>query len=340
MGKGEVVIVPEFDGARPREPAEVTLRKLQAFWAVAHAGSLTRAARLMGVTQPSLSQQMAGFEALVGSPLFDRRSNVMHLTEVGRRLLDRAEPVLRALRDFETELASLQGAPRTMLRIAGIGSAITMLVPGAAAVLAETCASPEYDLVEASPSDVLELLNVRRADLGLVAANSLAENAKGFKEVAILSDQHFLIAPKALNLDAVADPEKDLSEADYALLQRTVEFAFGTPYEQRLRLWFDRVIPGGRTVARSRSYEAVVEMVRAGMGVAVVPGLSILGAGGAAGLRLYQTGLPLRRIVALMATDGDPLPARFAAGLVTGAQALSLPEGQSPPPFLQARGVD
>jgi len=31
-----------------------------------------------------------------------------------------------------------------------------MLVPGAAAVLAETCASPEYDLVEASPSDVLE----------------------------------------------------------------------------------------------------------------------------------------------------------------------------------------
>jgi len=112
MGKGEVVIVPEFDGARPREPAEVTLRKLQAFWAVAHAGSLTRAARFMGVTQPSLSQQMAGFEALAGSPLFDRRSNVMHLTEVGRRLLDRAEPVLRALRDFETELASLQGAPR------------------------------------------------------------------------------------------------------------------------------------------------------------------------------------------------------------------------------------
>ncbi|MCX7299889.1 MAG: LysR family transcriptional regulator [Rhodobacterales bacterium] len=194
MGKGEVVIVPEFDGARPREPAEVTLRKLQAFWAVAHAGSLTRAARLMGVTQPSLSQQMAGFEALAGSPLLDGRSNVMHLTEVGRRLLDRAEPVLRALRDFETELASLQGAPRTMLRIAGIGSAITMLVPGAAAVLAETCASPEYDLVEASPSDVLELLNVRRADLGLVAANSLAENAKGFKEVAILSDQHFLAA--------------------------------------------------------------------------------------------------------------------------------------------------
>jgi DNA-binding transcriptional LysR family regulator len=340
MGKGEVVVIPEVEGARPREAAEVTLRKLQTFWAVAHAGSMTRAARLMGVTQPSLSQQMAGFEALAGSPLFDRRANVMHLTDVGRRLLDRAEPVLRALRDFEAELLALQGAPRTTLRIAGIGSAITMLVPGAAAMLAETGARPEYDLVEASPSDVLELLNVRRADLGLVAANSLAENAKGFKEVAILSDRHYLIVSGALDLDGVTDPDRDLTEADLALLRGTVEFAFGTAYEQRLRLWFDRVLPGGRTVARSRSYEAVVEMVRAGMGVAVVPGLSIQGAGGADGLRLYQTGLPLRRIVALTTEDGDALPARFAAALAACATGLRLPEGRSPPPFMRQRGVE
>lgn len=340
MGKGEVVILPEGEGARPREAAEITLRKLQAFWAVAHAGSFTRAARLMGVTQPSLSQQMASFETMAGSPLFDRRANVMHLTLTGRRLLDRAEPVLRALRDFEAELAALQGAPRTVLRIAGIGSAITMLVPGAAAVLAETGARPEYDLVEASPADVLELLNVRRADLGLVAANSLAENAKGFKEAAILSDAHFLIVPESLNLGGVTDPENDLSPGDLALLRGTVEFAFGTPYEQRLRLWYDRVMPGGRTVARSRSYEAVVEMVRAGMGVAVVPGLSILGAGGADGLRLYQTGLPLRRIVALIAADADPLPARFAQALFASAGSLVLPTGAPPPPFLQVLGVE
>jgi DNA-binding transcriptional LysR family regulator len=187
---------------------------------------------------------------------------------------------------------------------------------------------------------VIELLNVRRADLGLIAANSLAENAKGFREVAILSDQHFLIVPQALNLDAVTDPESDLSEADLTLLRGTVEFAFGSHYEQRMRLWFDRALPGGRTIARSRSYEAVVEMVRAGIGIAVVPGLSILGAGGAHGLRLYRTGLPLRRLVALMPADGDPMPARFAAALVAGAADLALPEGQPAPPFLRARGVE
>ena len=76
-------------GRRARAPggfglagrAEITLRKLRAFWAIAHSDSLTRAAKTLGIAQPSLSQQLTSLEAALGAKLFERRSNRMDLTE-------------------------------------------------------------------------------------------------------------------------------------------------------------------------------------------------------------------------------------------------------------------
>ena len=53
----------------------ITLNQLRIFWAVAHGASLTRAAKQLGITQPSLSQQLAKLEQALGSRLFDRINN-------------------------------------------------------------------------------------------------------------------------------------------------------------------------------------------------------------------------------------------------------------------------
>lgn len=53
---------------RPR----TTLRQLSYFVALADTGSFTRAAEQMGVSQPSLSQQIRALEAIIGAPLFER----------------------------------------------------------------------------------------------------------------------------------------------------------------------------------------------------------------------------------------------------------------------------
>ena len=67
--------------------AGITLRRLQIFWVVAHSETLTKAAKQLGVAQPSLSQQISSLEGSVGAKLFERRSNRMTLTEEGRNLL-------------------------------------------------------------------------------------------------------------------------------------------------------------------------------------------------------------------------------------------------------------
>jgi len=77
-----------------------TIRHLSYFVALAEAGSFTRAAERMGVSQPSLSQQIRALETIVGAALFERGGPAI-LTPLGRDLLERARRILLDVVDLE-----------------------------------------------------------------------------------------------------------------------------------------------------------------------------------------------------------------------------------------------
>jgi len=68
--------------ARPHLPLE----NLWAFHLVAEAGSLTRTAARLGVTQPAISRRIRDLEAQLGMPLVHRSANALTLTEAGKKL--------------------------------------------------------------------------------------------------------------------------------------------------------------------------------------------------------------------------------------------------------------
>jgi DNA-binding transcriptional LysR family regulator len=320
---------------------EISIRRLQAFWAVAHSGSMTRAAKLLGVTQPSLSQQLSTFETAIGARLFERRGNGMELTELGAAMLARAEQVLRSVQELEDALPSSGGGPRHSLRIAGAGSVMRTLLPEAIRRLGQPLDRVDFDLHEGAPGEVLEALYARRANIGLVAAGSLPEAAVGFRQVPIARDPYVLAVPESLDLAGCDDPAL-LPAADQALLQTTLQFVFGTQHSRRIQDWYDRVLPANRTLARIRSFETMIEMTRAGLGVCIAPALGFAEGGvGTAGIRLYQTGLEPRRIIALFPSQYQtvaPYGAMIAALTEAGA-GIRLPEIAPMPPFI-ARALD
>lgn len=122
-------------GSAPSLPAarraEITLHQLRIFWAVAHSDTLTKAAKQLGLAQPSLSQQLSKLETTVGTQLFHRRSNEMSLTEAGSYLLPKAEQVLRNLNDLEDGLRQFSGGQRVTVRLAGINSVLRVVLPSA-----------------------------------------------------------------------------------------------------------------------------------------------------------------------------------------------------------------
>lgn len=322
--------------------AEISIRRLQAFWAVAHTGSMTRAAKLLGVTQPSLSQQLAAFEAGIGGRLFDRRTGGLELTELGSSIIARAEQVLRSVQELEDVLPATGTGPRHALRIAGAGSVMRKLLPEAILRLDLPLDSLEFDLHEGAPGEVLEALYARRATIGLVAAGSLPEAALGFRQVQVASDPYVLAVPDSLRLDGLADPA-DLPPADAATLNATLQFVFGTHHSRRIQDWYDRALPGNRVLARVRTFEPMIEMARAGLGVCIAPALAFTeNAAGLRGLRLYQTGLEPRRIVALFPSQYQnvaPYGAMIDA-LIAAGNALALPPIQPMPDFIAKAMAD
>jgi molybdate transport repressor ModE-like protein len=79
-----------------------TLRQFRAFEAVATTGHFGAAARLLHVSQPALSAQVAAMEETFGGPLLERRPGGTILTRDGEEVLARVRHILAEVRDLET----------------------------------------------------------------------------------------------------------------------------------------------------------------------------------------------------------------------------------------------
>jgi DNA-binding transcriptional LysR family regulator len=116
--------------ASPSDPLPFDLRALEIFLAVCETGTMAAAARLLGLTQPAISQTIAELEARSGVLLFDRRVRPLGLTQAGWLLRQRASALIAD---------ALQIAP--MLRETGKGK-LPLVRIGLVDSLARTLTTP------------------------------------------------------------------------------------------------------------------------------------------------------------------------------------------------------
>src|ERR1700760_781998 len=128
---GSQPVAGQRNSAGNQKRAEVTVHQLRVFWAIAHSDTLTKAAKQLGLAQPSLSQQLSKLEQTIGAQLFHRRAGEMMLTEAGNYLLPRAEHVLRGMRELEDGLSQYSSGKRVTVRLAGINSVLRVILPRA-----------------------------------------------------------------------------------------------------------------------------------------------------------------------------------------------------------------
>ncbi|PYI63879.1 MAG: transcriptional regulator CynR, partial [Verrucomicrobia bacterium] len=110
-------------------PEPLDIRHLRYFLAVAEAGSFSRAADRLGISQPSVSQQMRDLEAGLRVPLFQRRGKRILLTPRGLIFQEHARALLHQLENFLQELNSEPGELRGALHLGVIPVLNVPLVP-------------------------------------------------------------------------------------------------------------------------------------------------------------------------------------------------------------------
>ena len=106
------------------------LGRLQLFVRVAEEGSLTRAAAATGITQPAISRKISKLEEECGGRLFLRTGRGVSLSELGRRLLPKAQSILRELDELSDEVSVRGRLPAGEVRIGALPSLhLSLVIP-------------------------------------------------------------------------------------------------------------------------------------------------------------------------------------------------------------------
>lgn len=141
--------------------------QLDCFLAVVEAGSFTRAADRLAVSQPALSRTIKVMEDIIGARLFDRDTRNVSLTPVGRELTSLAKRVVSEIDGVTGELARFVEGRRGRVTVAALPSVAAALLPQA--IVAFSTSSPEVDIrIRDGLSDkVLAAVETGEADFGL-----------------------------------------------------------------------------------------------------------------------------------------------------------------------------
>ncbi|MBX6749703.1 MAG: LysR family transcriptional regulator [Micromonosporaceae bacterium] len=238
--------------------------RLRVLVAVARLGSVTAAARELKYAQPSVSHHLARLEAETGSQLTQRVGRGIRLTDAGRLLAERAEEILARLDAAEAELASFVGLRAGRVRLAAFPSALSTLVPTAAASLLAEHPGIELRFTEAEPPDAAALLRSGDVDVALLFSYDAAGGEDdGLRRIPVLHEPLYLVTRKGTRGRTVTDhaQQRWIAGCDRcrAHLLRTCDRAGFTP---------DITIT-------TDDYVAFQAFVAAGHGVTILPALAL-----------------------------------------------------------------
>ncbi|KAF0648646.1 MULTISPECIES: LysR family transcriptional regulator [Streptomyces] len=301
----------------------IEARHLRVLRAVAATGSFSAAARELGCTQPAVSQQMKALEASAGTPLLIRTGREMRLTQAGEALVRHAAGILAGLTAAEEEVAAIAGLRAGRVRLVSFPSGSSTLVPTALAALRAAHPGTRVSLVEAEPPRSVEML--REGDCDIALAFRYAGGGAEWDDLVVrplLTDRLVGLVPEGHRLagaDAVAIG--DLAGEPWIAgcprcRRQLVEVCEDAGFTPRIDFATD-------------DYPAVVGLVGAGLGVAVLPELAVESVR-PRGARTVAVEPPVEReIVALTLPDLAQVPA-VAATLDRLAEAATRAQDLGP----------
>ena len=233
--------------------------------------SFVRAAERLNVAQSAVSAQVKLLEDELGFPLFSRTARGAEITETGRTFLQQAEHAIAYLLGLAEMAHQLRGN-RTSTLAVGLGSGIASYVlPLLVETLSEELARTRLEVTTCPTQRVLQLVAEERLDIGFIIETDARSIPLAVARQTIARLRMCVIAPPkhcilrhhgALDLEALVDEP---------LIMNELAAGYG---ELVLSMFADRGWKP-RSAAIADNIETIKTMVMSGMGVAIVPSLSV-----------------------------------------------------------------
>ncbi len=281
----------------------ISTRHLQMVEAIAQAGSVSEAAKRIGVSQSALSHRLREVERLLGTAMFTRHNKKLRPTSAGDRLLQSAQMILGELERAETDIVKLSVGIEHVIRLGhqeycNIQALVHCL----------------NDHIEANPDQSVEILTETdrdpytalrhgQIDICVVSGGISDPSVHALpmlcdEMVVVMASDHPLAGRAWLN------PE-EIAAWPYVAYHTNPQA--GREYDSLFRC--HQVLPP--RVFRAGVTEAVIEFVRAGAGLTILPRWTLepyLEQGGLAVSKATEEGLPINWHVILRGNESEDSP--------------------------------
>jgi LysR family transcriptional regulator for metE and metH len=238
------------------------IRHLKLVAAIAETGSVTQAGNRLHLTQSALSHQLRDAEEQLGTPLFERKNRKMVLTAAGERLLQTAKSVLAELDRATTDIQKHDPDSHGLVRLSTQCYTVYYWLPPRLRLFQKKFPDVEFQLVVEATDNPFSALLEGKLDLAIVC--DPIRNRK-IVYTPLFEDELYIIVP----------PEHRLARKRYVEAEDLAgESLIIYPPKEECTVLKEFLAPAGvapRRIQEVMLTEGIVEMVRAGLGVASLP---------------------------------------------------------------------
>lgn len=274
------------------------LRHIEVFHAVYTSGSITGAARLLNVSQPSVSKVLAHAEQQLGFLLFDRQKGKIVPTREAERLFIHVNDAYKNITELRRVSKNLGAAESGLIRLAMTPAFGIDLIPMAIASYLELHPATQFEMESLHQHQIVRALKEMRFDFGLVFDPPLSqgivmEHLATAEFVAITRDSLEFASKSKLRLE-------DISSKPF------VKLSSRSPLGRLLdnHIESNKIRPN--TVATVETYQIAKSMVAHGAGVALIDEITARSSGHDTVIT-RRLDPPLKFNIALMHAEADPM---------------------------------
>ena len=246
----------------------VSLGQIRAFVTVASTGSFTRAAEVLHLSQPALTNRIRQFEDELGLRLFDRDTRSVELTALGNDLL----PIFRrVVGEFETAVSnardSITRAKGGLIRLACLPSCAASLLPDVIRDFQQQSPGVTFVVRDVVNSNIVSLVRSSEVDFGIAVKEDLHS---GLEWTGLFSDKLHIVYPPP-----GPSPQETVGCAALLANRPLILMSPGSSVRERV----DEVL-ASLGIAALATYEVnyistAVALVQAGLGITILPSTAV-----------------------------------------------------------------
>lgn len=282
--------------------SRLTFRQLQVFKAVHELRNYSRAGEMLGLTQPAVSSQMRHLEQAVGMPMFEYVGRKLYCTAAGEEMAACVQSIFRELADMQNRLAALEGRVAGDMRLVAVSTA-QYVVPYLLGSFLQLNPQVNVSVSVVNRATALQRLNDNKDDLVIMG---MVPPDRPLTSLPFLDNRLVPTVPAGHPL-----LEQERVTPEDFLGSRLLAREPGSGSRLALEVYCQQHRYRMEPTMELGSNEAIKHAVMAGLGVAVIPELSIraeLALGTVQALDI--AGFPLRRSWCVVYPSGrQPTPA-------------------------------